>query len=606
MASDWQRALIALSATVIGTVVVSVLYWARSIFVPITMAVFLAFVLAPVVARLQRRGLGRTTAVIMAVGLVVSGSFGVGAVIVQQIAQLADTLPDRREAIKEKVATAKSWIVGDGSGSRFGQLIDDINGVVAPPSLHQERVVVESPPSFGGRVDNYLGPAAEFAGQAAFTFILTVYMLLRREDLRNRAIRLLGAGKVTTTTKAVDDASQRISKYLLSQLMVNSAFGVVIAIGLFVLGVPYSVLWGFIATLMRYVPYIGTWVGLIPPVVFSFATAPAWGGGWGHPVAVLALFLGLEAFCNNVVEPRLYGQSMGLSEVAQLVSAAFWAFLWGPIGLILSGPLTVCLLVLGRHVSRFDFFVVLLGDEPPLEPRVAFYQRLAAHDQDEAAEVAAEEANRTSPEETLDTVIVPALGLARRDSEDGDLETADLKFVADAAREIATEVVDLRGPLEDGPGAARERVRVLLCPARDETEHVAAELLALTLDPARWEVKIAGDETLASELVDQVAEFRPAVIVIAAMPPGGLSHARYLFARVRQRFPDVKLLVGRWGGDDVPESREDAIKNTDGVDRTLAGTRKRLAELHPLLLKSEGKVAVERTNKKELVGTMGA
>ena len=157
----------------------------------------------------------------------------------------------------------------------------------------------------------------------------------------------------------------------------------------------YSILWGFIATLMRYVPYIGTWIGLIPPVLFSFATAPAWGDGWGQPIAVAVLFLGLEAICNNLVEPRVYGQSMGLSEVAQLVSAALWAFLWGPMGLILSGPLTVCLLVLGRHVSRFNFFVVLLGDEPALEPRVAFYQRLAARDQDEAAEVAVEEAKRT-------------------------------------------------------------------------------------------------------------------------------------------------------------------------------------------------------------------
>ena len=605
MASDWQRALVALSATVVTAAIVGVLYWARSIFIPVTLAIFLAFVLAPAVARLQRRGLGRTTAVIATVGLVLFGSVGVGAVVVQQVAQLANTLPDRRDSITAKVQAAKLWISGDGT-SRFGQLTNDLSGIIAPKPAHQNTVVVEPASSFGGQMDSYLSPVAEVLGQAAFTFILTVYMLLRREDLRNRMIRLLGDGKVTTTTKAVDDASQRISKYLLSQLMVNTAFGAIIAVGMFALGMKYALLWGFIATVMRYIPYIGTWIGLIPPVLFSFATAPEWGGGWGQPIAVLSLFLGLEAFCNNVVEPALYGQSMGLSEVAQLIAAAFWGFLWGPLGLILSGPLTVCLLVLGRHVSRFNFFVVLLGDEPALDPRVAFYQRLAAHDQDEASEVAVEEAKRTTPEEAFDTVIIPALCLAKRDREDGDLDPADLKYVVAAAREVAVEVAGLR----DTPaaGAAPDvRVRVLLCPGRDEAEHVASDLLALTLDTARWEVKVSGDDTLASELVDQVAEFRPAVVVIASLPPGGLSHVRYLLTRLRQRFPEVNILVGRWGCDvSVPEAREDAIKLTDGVDRTLAETRKRLAELHSVLSATEIKADASRVNKKERVGTVSA
>jgi methylmalonyl-CoA mutase cobalamin-binding subunit len=255
-------------------------------------------------------------------------------------------------------------------------------------------------------------------------------------------------------------------------------------------------------------------------------------------------------------------------------------------------------------VSRFNFFVVLLGDEPALEPRVAFYQRLAARDQDEAADVAIEEANRTTPEEAFDTVIIPALGLARRDHEEGDLDAAAMKFVISAAREVAVEVADLReAPVE----RVEERVRVLLCPARDEAEQVATDLLAMTLDANRWEVKVSGDDTLASELIEQVAEFQPAVVVIASMPPGGLSHVRYLLTRLRQRFPDVKLLVGRWGGEEgVPEAREDAIKYTDGVDRTLADTRKRLSELHSLLLTAEKKTIGERTNKMKLIGTAGA
>lgn len=600
MASDWQRALIALSAVVVGSLVVAVLYFARSVFIPVALAIFLAFVLAPIVSRLQRRGLGRVPAVILTVSLVVCGSIATGAVIAQQVVQLAQTLPDHREAIKERVTTVKGWVTGDGS-SRFGQMIDELNAIIAPKPANENKVVVEPVSPIGSQVDSYLSPVAEALGQAAFTFILTVFMLLKREDLRNRMIRLLGDGKVTTTTKAMDDASQRISRYLLSQLMINVGFGVLVTIGLAVLGVPYALLWGFISTVMRYVPYIGTVVGMLAPVMFSFATAPAWGGGFGQPLAVTAWFLLLEAICNNIVEPKLYGKSMGLSEVAQLVMAAMWAFLWGPIGLILSGPLTVCLLVLGRHVRRFQFLEVLLGDQPALDPQVAFYQRLAARDQDEAAEVAVAHATENSAEATFDNVLVPALCLARRDHEEGDLDKADLRFVTAATHEIAEEVAELR---QVPAGSADDRRRVLVVPARDETEHVAAELLALTLDPNRWEVKIAGDEALASELIAMVAEYRPQVVVIATMPPGGLSHAKYLIARLHQRFPEMKVLVGRWGcEDETAAARVESITNTDGIDRTIGGTRKRLNELHPLLSENRDPA---RANKMELVGTAGA
>ena len=609
MASDWQRALVALAATVVGAAVIGVLYWARAIFIPVTLAIFLAFVLGPIVARLQRRGLGRTTAVITTVGVLLLCTVGIGALIVQQVSQLADRLPDRQEAIKAKLLAAKQWAVGDGE-SRFGKLVDDVTSIVAPKPPPQNTVTVAPASPIAGMLDTYGSPIAEVLGQMAFTFILTVYMLLRREDLRNRVIRLLGAGKVTTTTRAVDDASRRISSYLFSQFLVNTAFGLVITVGLFILGVKYAILWGFIATVMRYVPYIGTWIGLIPPVVYSFATATpeTWTGEWGQPFLVLALFLGLEAFCNNIIEPHFYGQSMGLSEVAQLVAAAFWGFLWGPIGLILSGPLTVCLLVLGRHVSRFNFFVVLLGDESVLEPRVAFYQRLAARDQDEATEVALAVAKKSNPVAVFDEVFIPALAMARRDYADGDLDKTELKAMLMSAREVAEEVVEEVAEPRDTPvGDPAERVRVFICPARDESEHVASDLLALTLDPNRWEVKVAGDETLASEVVGLVTTYKPAVVVIAVMPPGGLSHAKYLMTKLRRQNPAIKLLIGRWGGEEVEnEPREEKIQHTDGVDRTLAGTRKRLGELHQQLLAVETKPVPEGENKKELVGTRGA
>jgi predicted PurR-regulated permease PerM len=604
MSSVWQRSLVTLTATVVTVVIIAVLYWARSVFIPVTLAIFLAFVLYPAVSWLHRRGLGRTPAVVVVVGLVLLLSAGIGVAVAHQIVTLADTLPDRKDAIKAKVVSAKEWLIGDGN-SRFGQLADDVTGIIAPRQASQQTVIVEpASPGLSTQMDTYLSPAVEILGQAAFTFILTVFMLIRREDLRNRMIRLLGDGKVTTTTKAVDDASKRISRYLLMQLTINTCFGLVITFGLFVLGVSYALLWGIIATLMRYIPYIGTWIGLIPPVLFSFATAPAWGGGWGQPVCVLVLFLGLEAICNNVFEPWLYGQTMGLSGVAQLVAAAFWAFLWGPIGLILSGPLTACLLVLGKYVRRFEFLEVLLGDEPALEPRVAFYQRLTARDQDEAADIALEVASKDGPDAALETVVVPALCLARRDLDDGDLDPADFRFAVRAAREIAIEVADLREKSDEATQATR--VNVLIVPTRDEAEHVVADILATGLDPARWEARVAGDEMLASELIAVIDEFHPAVVVLAMLPPGGLSHCRYLVNRVRAKFPRTRIIVGRWGcGEAEPYQPTDGVKGADGIDRSMGETRKRLEEMHPVFsseITKQEKSAVKRS----MVGTVGA
>jgi len=603
MSSDWQRSLVTLAATVLTVTIIAVLYWAKSIFIPVALAIFLAFVLYPPVMWLQRRGLGRTFAVAVMVGTVLLVASGIGIGVTHQIVTLADTLPDRKDAIKAKVVAARAWVVGEGN-SRFGDLVDDLGAVIDPQPVGQQKLVVEQGRSgLISNLDTYVSPAAEFLGQAAFTFILTVFMLIRREDLRNRMIRLLGDGKVTTATKAVDDASKRISRYLLMQLMINTGFGLIISLGLFILGVKYALLWGFIATLMRYVPYIGTWIGLLPPVLFSFATAPEWGGGWGQPLAVLALFIGLEVICNNIFEPWLFGASMGLSEVAQLVAAGFWAFLWGPIGLILSGPLTACLLVLGRHVRRFEFLEVLLGDTPPLESQVAFYQRLAARDQDEAADIAHEAAKQDGPDAALATVVVPALCLARRDLDDGDLDPADFRFAIRAAREISEEIGELRAEAAGTPDAGR--VRVLVVPARDEAEHVAAEILAGGLDANRWEVRVAGEQTLASELVAAVEEFRPAAVVLAALPPGGLSHCRYMVGRVKAKFPDVRVIVGQWGSPEPLSTGSAGIKGAEGVDRSLSETRKRLTELHAVL--SNEIARQEKTTMKRVpVGTGGA
>jgi hypothetical protein len=356
---------------------------------------------------------------------------------------------------------------------------------------------------------------------------------------------------------------------------------------------------------MRYVPYIGTWIGLLPPTLFAVAMTD----GWGQPIGVLALFLGLEAVCNNAVEPKLYGASMGLSEVAQLVAAAFWAFLWGPIGLVLSGPLTVCLLVLGKYVSRFQYLETLLGDEPVLEPRVAFYQRLTARDQDEAADVALGELkDEATPADVFDRVIVPALCLAKRDQADGDLSAEDMKFVVRAAREVAEEVVAAKPPGATGAGAD-VRAKVLVCPSRDEVDHVGIDLLAHLLDPTRWEVEVAADEMLASELLARIDALAPVAVVIGSLPPGGLAHTRYLVTRVRAKFPDLKVIIGRWGrGEDFPDDpTQTTAAGADWVDTTLTETCKRLHGWYQVFsAEAVTEEAAAPNGKNRLVGTAGA
>jgi len=322
-----QRALSILAAVALVFFVAFSLYWAQAILVPLALAVFFSFILTPLVIWLQRRGVGRVPSVLIVVFTTLLVCAAVGVLVGRQMLQLTNTLPNHEVRIKEKLTAVKEWVSPD-EGSRLTEFFKAVSDIFSPPAPatgtpDQPQTVVVASPSWATRAQQFLSPAAEAVGQAAFTFVLLLFMLLKREDLRNRVIRLIGQGRVTTTTKAVDETSQRISRYLFVQFLLNASFGVVVTLGLLVLGVQYALLWGFIGFVMRYVPYIGTWIGVIPPALFAFAVSD----GWAKPVLVLVLFLGLEALCNNFFEPMLYGKSLGLSEVAQLVAAAFWAFL---------------------------------------------------------------------------------------------------------------------------------------------------------------------------------------------------------------------------------------------------------------------------------------
>ena len=313
--------------------------------------------------------------------------------------------------------------------------------------------------------------------------------------------------------------------------------------------------------------------------------------GWIQPVLVMGLFLVVELVTGNVIEPRLYGRSVGISEVALLVAAAFWAFLWGPVGLILSSPLTICLMVLGKYVPQLEFLDVLLGDEPVLASDIAYYQRLLVHDQDEATELVTTQIKATSPEQVYDELLVPALNYVKRDRERDELTGTDEKFVIEATGEILEDLGERQDSASGVAGQdvtnteADAKVRILACPARDEADRMALRMLQQLLDPARWEVEITAVETLASELMTHVAEQEARLVCIAALPPGGLAHTRYLCKRLRSRFPKLKIVVGRWGLNGHAERNRQQLEDAgaDMMATTLLDTRRQLSSLMPVL-----------------------
>ena len=606
-------ALVILTGTVVGVVVVSCLYWAQAVFIPVALAVFLTVLLAPLVTALQRRGLRRLPSVLLVVMLAAAVLGGVVWLVTAQVTSLAGEAPKYTENIKAKIKSLRG--LGQGSVTdRLEKMIGDITGQWNLPAGNPEQETGDKPAlatsdrptavvlqpersTWMARIPGVLSSVLERLGGMGLSLVLVVFMLLKREDLRNRLIRLVSQGQITAMTKALDDAGQRISRFLLMQLIVNATVGMAVSLGLLAIGVQYAFLWGFLVAVFRYIPYVGVCIAALPPLILSLAMFP----GWVQPLLVIGLFLTIELLANNVAEPRLYGKSMGVSEVALLVAAALWAFLWGPIGLVLSSPLTVCLVVLGKYVPQLKFLDVLLGDEPPLDAHVTYYQRLLARDQDEATQLVLAQAKALLPEQVYDDFLVPALNYAKRDRERDDLTESDEQFVLQATREILEDLGERREIVtraeeaihaEDrGNASAPIPLRVLACPARDQADRLALEMLRQLLDPAKWAVEIAAVETLTADLVAQVAEQPLAVVCIGALPPGGLAHTRYLCKKLRTRFPKGRIVVGRWGlAGDVETNREQLQDaGADLTATTILETRSQLTSLLPML-------AIEQAN----------
>ena len=448
--------LSAVATAILAFIIITTLYFGREIFVPIALAILLSFVLAPLVGVLQRIRMPRGLAVVSVVILAFVLIFAMGSLLATQLTQLAGDLPRYQSTISEKIQSFRETTAGRGTLERASGMLKDLSKELekpkdaaagtgsilspkAPAPLTPVPVEVRQPdPSALESLQSLISPLLHPLATTGIIIIFVIFILLQREDLRNRLIRLAGSHDLQRTTAALDDAAGRLSRLFLIQLLLNGTFGVVIGLGLWLIGIPSAILWGILAAVLRFVPYIGAAIAAAFPLALAVAVDPS----WSMLLWTIALFLVVEPIVGHVIEPMVYGHSTGLSPVAVVASATFWTALWGPIGLVLATPLTVCLVVLGRHVERLEFLDVMFGDRPALTPPEIFYQRMLAGDPTEAAEKAEEFLKERSLSSYYDEVALKGLQLAQVDAERGALDDERLTKIRDAVDEFTNNLSD--------------------------------------------------------------------------------------------------------------------------------------------------------------------
>jgi len=576
--------------------VIAVLYWAQAVVVPIALAILLTFVLTPAVTRLQG-WIGRIPAVLLVVALAFSILAMAGWGLANQMGYLAADLPSYRNNIRQKIADIRHAREG-GSVERVQDTLEDIKTEMEkadePQGSLAEPLVVRSEQVAGlWGFPAWLGPFMGPLATAGFVVVMVIFMLLEGEDLRCRLIDLIGRGHLAVTTKAFDEAGQRVSRQLLMQTIVNVVYGVGVGIGLYFIGVPYALLWAVLAAALRYIPYIGPIIGAAAPIVVGLAALP----GWSRPFSVIGLFLILELFTNLVLETYLYAGAAGVSQVALLVAVAFWTWLWGPMGLLMATPLTVCLVVLGKHVPGLEFLSTLMAVAPTLPPDVSYYQRLLAHDQSEASEIIDRHIKAHPVETIYDALLLPALNYAERDRLENRLSADEEIVVVDATRELmsdaavvvrtaaarAGEATENTPPERAAPAA--DRVTVLAYPANPVTDELALRMLSQLLEDTPVALEVTSVHMLSSEMVTTVQQGGYQIVCIADLPPSPPSKTRYLVKKLRAALPELKIIVGRWApptlADDNPQLLMEAGANH--VGSTLLETRDQLCQLAQLV-----------------------
>ena len=538
--------------------VLGFIYWARVIVIPVALSILLTFLLSPIVTWLQQHGIARVVAVVLASSIALSSIAGALWGVTNQIGSLLDAYPQYEDNILSKLHQINER---DRDGlldklqvitQRITEQLSDssvIQDSSPAPSAEKERIevqpvrIINDGPFQLSQLWSVFGPMLEPLANAGLIIVLVCFMLLNREDLRDRVISLIGVEQVVHTTRAFEDAGERVSRYLLMQLLINLGYGVTVGLGLWLIGVPYAALWGFFGALLRYIPYLGAWLTAILPITLSLLISP----DWSLAIQVIAIFCVLELITNMIIEPLLYGRGIGVSQAALLVCVAFWTWLWGPIGLILASPLTVCIVVLGRYVPYLSFLDTLLGDRPALSLGQRFYQRLLADDVDEASgliEQELDDSERTLPQ-VFDDLAIPALVQARMDFRKGTMDTDEQKeFIENLKNVIEAEDKNSVIRTEEQQESAERKV-ILAIPARDATDELAVTMLGKSISNDHFDWHEMSSLGLATD-----------IIVIASVYPGSLAHTIYLCKRIRTRFPDVMIVASRLGMDDP-----DMIKN---------------------------------------------
>ena len=498
-----------------------------------------------------------------------------GWVLTRQLVDLATKLPDYKENIQTKLRSIKVPTGGVFTkfSETFEELKKDLPGAETPaqaakPAAEAPKTPVLPPNAAPAAasvqavetskvnpmllVQYLIAPLLGPLGKAALVLLLVIFMLLRREDLRRRLIRLIGKGRISAATHAMDDAGSRVFRYLLMQLVVNVSYGIPVAIGLYFIGVPNAVLWGAFAAVLRFIPYIGPWIAAAIPVALSLAVSPS----WMIPLLTIGLFVVLELLSNNVMEPWLYGSSTGVTPIALIVAAVFWTWLWGPVGLILSTPLTVCLVVMGRHVPRLSFLSVLLSDEEALTPAEDCYHRLLTVGEQDELEFVEAYLKANSLTALYDSVFIPVIIATETDHRLELLDDQQRLLIEQSLRDIIEDLgtrpqvaskIDANGAAaQETPSRRPPPFGVYCLPARADRDELAGAMLTQLLQQQGFAAQNASGKLAADELLDLTEESGVDAACISVVSPSTVIQARYLCVKLRARFPQLKIVIGLW------------------------------------------------------------
>jgi predicted PurR-regulated permease PerM len=547
----WPASAIAAARLLIFAVLGCALYFGQAVLVPLVLAGLLTFLLSPLVTRIDRLSVPRVVGVLLVMTLVGGVIGGLGYVVGGQVQSFATELPTHRHNIRTKIRELVALTRG-GALENVQATIDDINAVVEQNGEESEprgraarndeplRVAVDdSQPLLGNA--QWLGPLFGAVGTFGLTLLLAMFMLINREDLRDRLVSLSGRSSLVVTTKAFADAGELISRYLLMQFVINATMGLAVGLGLYFIGVPYAALWGLVAGVLRYIPYVGPWIAAALPIAVSLVTAP----GWQQVALVVVLFLVLELVSNNVMEPLLYGHTVGLSSLAVIVAAIFWTWLWGPIGLVIATPITACLVVLSSYVPALAVIGRLLGERPALKPHETLYQRLLARDVDEADGIVTRYQREHSVDDACQLVLDALLAL-KRDLQAGRVTADDAVDVLDALRESLEELrgIGINRPYDPD---AEPAVLLMGAPGRDPLDALVLELVRVLLREESAMLEIVAPDLMTGEALAAIEAKGPAAVLIPSLPPAGLTPARHLCLRLHARLPRLVLIGVRLG-----------------------------------------------------------